>query len=157
MILMSAVDSQPFPRGVLIGATSLLAFAIVVTAAGRYARLAAPAPMAAPTQPAADHAADLKFADQTNGGVMVTDAHSGAVVAVIQPNSGGFVRGVLRGLTRERKMNGIGAGPAFRLSQWADGHVQIEDLADGRTIDLDAFGPTNRQAFLELLPGARIA
>jgi hypothetical protein len=35
--------------------------------------------------------------------------------------------------------------------------VEIEDLADGRRIDLDAFGPTNRQAFLHLLPGAHVA
>jgi hypothetical protein len=54
-------------------------------------------------------------------------------------------------------MDGVGEGPPFRLSQWADGHVAIEDLSDGRTIDLDAFGPSNRQAFLKLLPGAKIA
>jgi putative photosynthetic complex assembly protein len=150
---MSAVDSQPFPRGVLITAGAFMSFAIVLTAAGRYARLAEAVPAASAPAPA--HTIDLRFTDQTNGGVLVQDARGGATVTVIQPNSGAFVRGVLRGLTRERKMDGVGEGPPFRLSQWADGRVAIEDLSDGRTIDLDAFGPTNRQAFLKLLPGAQ--
>lgn len=150
---MSAVDSQPFPRGALIAAGSVIAFTIVLSAVGRYARLGEPAAPALSPASAA-HTIDLKFADQPNGGVLVTQAGTGAAVAVIPPNSGGFVRGVLRGLTRERMMHRIGAGPPFRLSQWGDGHVEIEDLADGRRIDLNAFGPTNRDAFLRLLPGA---
>jgi putative photosynthetic complex assembly protein len=153
---MSAVDSQPFPRIPLIAAGAVVAFSILVAAVGRQAHLADSAP-SAPGLPPAAHAIELKFADETNGAVLVSQAGTGSTVAVIPPNSGGFVRGVLRGLTRERKMHNLGEGPAFRLSQWANGHVEIEDLADGRRIDLDAFGPTNRQAFLHLLPGARVA
>jgi putative photosynthetic complex assembly protein len=154
---MSAVDSQPFPRGVLIAAGAFLGLAILMTAVVRQARLAEPLAGAPRVATAPVHSIDLRFFDETDGGVLVQDARGGSTVGVIPPNSGGFVRGVLRGLTRERKMEGIGPGPAFRLAQWANGHVQIEDLADGRTIDLDAFGPTNRQAFLKLLPGARVA
>jgi putative photosynthetic complex assembly protein len=152
---MSAVDAQPFPKGLLIAAAALIAVSIAVAGAGRWVRLADQAPAPAPSSPA--HAIDLTFADQANGGVLVQAAGGGGTVAVIPPNSGGFVRGVLRGLTRERRLHGIGSGPAFRLSQWANGHVEIEDLADGRRIDLDAFGPTNRDAFLHLLPGAQPA
>jgi putative photosynthetic complex assembly protein len=153
---MSAVDTQSFPRGVLAAAISVIAFSIVITAVARYTHIADPEPMA-PALATATLNIDLKFADRADGGVVVSRAESGTEVAVIPPKTGGFVRGVLRSLTRERAMHGIGSGPAFRLSQWANGHVEIEDLADGRRIDLDAFGQTNREAFLKLLPGARVA
>lgn len=78
------------------------------------------------------------------------------MVAVIPPGTNGFLRGSLRGLARERKRQGIGAGPAFRLVRWADGRLTLEDPATRRVIDLAAFGPTNSGAFADLL-GAPLA
>ena len=73
------------------------------------------------------------------------------MVATLQPGTGGFVRGVMRGLAHERKVRGIGAAAPFRLSEWQGGRLDLEDTATGRHIDLEAFGTTNRDAFLQLL------
>ena len=72
-------------------------------------------------------------------------------MAVLPPGSNGFIRGVMRGLARERMLHGIDAAPPFRLIRWADGRLSLEDTATGRLIDLAAFGPTNAQAFARLL------
>jgi len=96
---------------------------------------------------------DLRFTDQHDGSILVVDAVADQTVAVIRPGTNGFIRGALRGLSRERKQQGIGAGPAFRLVRWADGRLTIEDTVTSRVIDLAAFGPTNSGAFAELLDG----
>ncbi len=152
---MSAVHDATVPRGALIAAGALIGFSILVAAAGRHGLLGDHAPIPSPAAPV--RTIDLGFTDQANGGVLVRNAGTGATVTVIPPNSGGFLRGVLRGLTRERMMHGLSRAPAFRLSQFVGGHLEIEDLADGRRIDLDAFGPTNRDAFMVLLPPRRPA
>ena len=63
---------------------------------------------------------------------------------VVAPGTNGFLRGVLRGLARERKLERSAIEPPFRLTRWADGRLSLEDPATGRRIDdLEAFGPTN--------------
>jgi putative photosynthetic complex assembly protein len=149
---MSAIDQESFPKGALIAAAALVTVSIVAAGTGRYLHLHAPQVASAPAV-APVRAIDLKFADD-HGSVLVRRAETGTLVAVVPPNSGGFLRGVLRGLARERMMRGIGSQPPFRLAQWQDGRVEIQDTADGGRIDLNAFGPTNKAAFVKLLPGA---
>ena len=62
-----------------------------------------------------------------------------------------LVRGVLRGMARERRSMGIGAGPPCRLERSANGLLTLVDPAVGRRISLDPFGPTNAGAFARLL------
>lgn len=50
-------------------------------------------------------------------------------------------------------MRGIGNGPAFSLTEWRDGELSLTDTATGRTIELNAFGSTNRASFAALLAG----
>ena len=101
----------------------------------------------------------LTFADRSDGAVVITDADSGAQVALIESEtkSGGFIRGVLRGLARERRMRGIGSGPAFALVLWEDGSLSLTDEATGRIIELGAFGPDNRDAFAAVLPAGDLS
>jgi putative photosynthetic complex assembly protein len=110
------------------------------------------ASLAAPAQ-----TADLRFSDEANGSIQVQNARTDQVVATIQPGVGGFVRGVMRGLARDRISRNIGEGPPFRLSQARDGRMSLEDTATGRLIDLESFGSANRQSFIDLLraPGAQ--
>ena len=61
------------------------------------------------------------------------------------------MRGVLRGLARDRRADGIGRSPPFRLTRWADGRLSLDDPATGRHVDLEVFGPTNAGAFAEIL------
>jgi putative photosynthetic complex assembly protein len=87
----------------------------------------------------------------------VRDSHSGAMVASLAPGTNGFVRSVMRGLVHERTRRGLGAAPPFRISQWPNGRLALEDTATSRLIDLDAFGDTNKDAFAQMLPGRRTA
>lgn len=95
----------------------------------------------------------LAFQDREDGSVLVTDADSGATVAVLQgeADGAGFVRGVMRGLARDRRMRGIGAAPPFELILWSDGAISLTDSATGREIELGGFGPDNRAAFAQFL------
>jgi putative photosynthetic complex assembly protein len=95
----------------------------------------------------------LRFADSADGSVLVTDARTGDTVARVGREGSGFIRGVMRGLARERRQHGIGAAPPFRLTQWANGMLSLVDTATGRSVELDGFGPTNRAAFARFLKG----
>lgn len=143
------------PKGVLIGAALLLAFALAATAAARFSGLSR-----------GDHAAAqsvesrlLHFDDRDDGAIVVRDAQNDDLAALVAPGTNGFVRGVLRGLARERRQHEIGSSPPFRLTHWSDGRLTLEDVSTGRRIDLEAFGPTNAQAFARFLstPGSKSA
>ena len=152
---MSDHADMAFPRGALIAAAALVGFALLATAAVRFGFLE-PMPSAEAVRvetrvkPAATR--DLHFFDRKDGAVVIQDV-SGETVRIIEPGTkDGFVRGVMRGLARERHMNGVGEMPPFRLTRWEDGSLSLTDLATGRIIELGSFGPTNRQAFDTLLP-----
>ena len=147
---MSNIDTEPFPRLALIAAGTLISLAMIGAATGRYMRESHPA--AGIEQTGAPTAArDLTFFDMADGSVQVRDASGQSVVFVAAPGTNGFIRGVMRGMARDRQLLGYGQGPAFRLAQWPDGRLSLQDLATGKHIDLAAFGATNRAAFAQLL------
>ncbi|MGE0311918.1 MAG: photosynthetic complex assembly protein PuhC [Lautropia sp.] len=94
---------------------------------------------------------DLKFRDEADGGVLITDAASGTVVHRIAPGTEGFTRALMRGLARDRRTSGVGSEVPFTLSELADGRLQLVDPATRRVVVLNAFGPTNAGAFAGLL------
>jgi putative photosynthetic complex assembly protein len=149
-IAMSALDTEPFPRGALVAVALLLGLSVAGTAAFRLAHLNSAAWNAAP-RAQLWNSEDLRFVDETDGSVIVRDSQTDRVVATLTPGTGAFVRGVMRGLVHERKVRGIGPTPPFRLSEWEGGRLELEDTATGRRIDLEAFGNSNRDAFLKLL------
>jgi putative photosynthetic complex assembly protein len=97
--------------------------------------------------------ASLRFADTADGGVAVTDPVTGAGVAVLHGEQG-FLRGVLRGLARERRQHGIPAERPYVLSLHRDGRLLIRDEATGQHIDLASFGPDNAAVFRRWLPSS---
>jgi putative photosynthetic complex assembly protein len=145
---MSAIDKEPFPRAALIGAALLIGVSIIGAATARYVRLNTPA-VEQTIAPLA--AREVIFADSEDGSVIVRDAAQGEVIHVVAPGRGGFVRGVMRGLARDRRSRGIGQEPPFRIAEWANGRMALEDLATGRVIELNSFGVDNRRAFSEIL------
>jgi putative photosynthetic complex assembly protein len=152
---MSAIDADPFPRGALIAAGSLVIFSLVATTAVRIAKLnAPPAPGAASVAPPLQ-SIDLWFVDKANGAVSVRDQGGAHQIAVLEPGTNGFIRGVMRGLAHDRVRRGIGAAPPFRLSKWTAGRLTLDDTATGRQIDLNSFGVQNTGAFAQLLNEAR--
>lgn len=100
---------------------------------------------------------DLRFSDLVDGGVEVTNAADGAVVAELEPNSNNFVRALMRGLVRQRVREAQGPETPFRLTAYEDGELTLEDPVTHRTVALAAFGPTNAEAFVKLLPLKAIA
>jgi putative photosynthetic complex assembly protein len=132
---------------VLWGAAALIGFTIVSAGAARVGVIG-------PEQkPAAEAAAirDLRFKDRADGAVTVHEASDDRLVAVLPPGGDGFIRGAMRGLARERRQKEVGPEPPFRLTRWDNGRLSLEDTGTGRRVDLEAFGPTNAQAFGRLL------
>ena len=147
---MSDIDSGPFPKPALIAVALLVGVSLAGTAAVRIAKTSGP--VAAPVAPAAAASVDLRFSDQADGSIRISDDRSGAVVATLAPDSNGFIRGVMRGLARDRISRHIGEAPPFRLSQDHAGKLWLQDTATQRLIDLEAFGTGNRAAFADLMP-----
>ncbi len=138
---------RPFPRGALIGAAALLGMSLLLAGAARITGIGkVSGPTSAPVTSRL-----LRFEDRADGSVAVYEAAAVEPVQVLAPGSHGFVRSVLRGLARERKRQGVGREPAFRLTRWADGRLSLEDPTTGRSVELGAFGPTNRAAFAQLM------
>lgn len=150
---MSNIDTEPFPRFALIAAALLIAGSITAAASARYARVHSPEASVESAAPLATR--DLTFFDMANGSVEVRDSAGAQVLYVAEPGTNGFIRGVMRGMARDRRSRGIGQGPAFRLAQWPDGRLSLQDLATGRQIELGAFGADNRVAFSQLLSSER--
>jgi len=107
---------------------------------------------------------DLLFVERQAGGVGVSaggidviDARTGARVDQLRPGADGFIRATLRGLARDRRSKGLGPEVPFHLALHEDGRLTLEDPALARTIELEAFGPTNSGAFARLLAGAPAA
>ncbi|UEM22862.1 hypothetical protein JL100_009000 [Skermanella mucosa] len=136
-----------FPRGALIGAAALLAFTV---SAATVARVSGLGTVQMP-EAASVESRQLRFEDRTDGSIAITDARTGRIAGVVEPGTNGFVRGALRGLARERKRQGVGIEPPFVLTRWADGRLSLDDPATGRVINLEAFGPTNAEAFANML------
>lgn len=152
---MSHSHAEMLPRGALVTAGALVLFALVATATVRIAGIpaaASPAAMRAQANVGAVSSRNLRFLDRGDGAVIIQDVDRGDTASIIAPGEQtGFIRGVMRGLARERRMRGIGDQPPFNLTQWRDGELTLTDSATGRSIELTAFGSTNRATFAALL------
>ena len=100
----------------------------------------------------------LRFIDACRRSMVIQDVAKGSIASVIQPGEQtGFIRGVMRGLARERRMHGIDDGPPFTLTLWENGQLSLTDDATGRSIEMTAFGTANRASFAALLPARKPA
>lgn len=143
---------QTLPRGALSSALLLVGFALLATAFGR-SESPPPVPQSAAV---AQASREFTFADRADGAVTVMDTTDGRTF-VLERGSHNFVRGVMRGLNRERRRRNVDPGLPFRVTRWAGGQASLEDPSTGRRIELAAFGPTNLQEFVALLPAGTAA
>jgi putative photosynthetic complex assembly protein len=139
--------STGIPRAALIGLLLLIGFAIVAVMTGRFGEVGR---VSMPPSAEVDRVS-LHFVDRRDGAVEVYKAATNERIAVVEPETGGFIRGVLRGLVRERKLSGEVTRSPFMLRRWADGRLTLEDPQTERVIDLGAFGVTNAGAFAKLM------
>jgi putative photosynthetic complex assembly protein len=143
----SASKSPPFPRSTLLTAGAVIALSIGVAAVGRMTGAANSEPTAPPVA-----SRELLFGDLPNGGVTVFDAREPSVpIDVIAPETNGFLRATMRGLARQRLRQNKDAEIPFRLTEWADGRLTLEDPVTGRRVEMEAFGITNEEVFARLL------
>jgi len=138
---------RPFPRGPLFGAITLVILSILLAGVSRYTGLGSV--QVDPANPVETRV--LRFEDRSDGSVAVLDASDGRVIEMLAPGTNGFVRGVLRGLVRERKLSGIGSELPFQLVRWDDGRLSLKDTATGRQIELVSFGRTQIETFAKML------
>lgn len=143
---MSGARPQEVPRGALLGAGALLAATLTLAAGMRWSGATLH-----PTAPVPRLTRSLWFADLPSGGVRVLEAPTARTIAVLAPGTNGFVRATLRTLVQERRTLHVSATEPFRLIADGSGRVVLEDPATGRSIELEAFGPTNAAAFARLL------
>jgi putative photosynthetic complex assembly protein len=141
------VRKDTFPRGPLIGAAVL----VLLTLGGAGLSRLTAAPAAPDPTPVALR--DLWFADRTDGAVLVYRAGDPTPFRVVTGQAG-FLRGTLRALVRERRLDRVGGKKPFRLCAWPDGRLTLEDTATGERIELEAFGADNAAVFAQLLTGA---
>jgi len=92
----------------------------------------------------------LRFIDQPDGAVAAIDASNGELVQRFEGEQG-FLRGTLRAMARQRKVNGVGSDQPFELILHVDGRLTLHDPATGTKIALESFGATNVGVFARLL------
>ena len=147
---MSAIDHEPFPKGALFAAGSLIALSLIAAAVGRYQNLNPPAD-AIMSAPVPNQVLKMRFSDKPDGSVVVLNADTGVTLDVIAPGEDAFIRAVMRGFVRDRKLRKIGAEIPFNLSLYPNKRLTMSDPTTGKEIDLRAFGPTNEGAFARFL------
>jgi putative photosynthetic complex assembly protein len=88
----------------------------------------------------------------TDGPLDLVDGETGEPLLHLAAGEGGFVRGAVRPLARERQRAGIDMAEPWHLVLWSDGALTLGDERLDMTVDLHAFGPTNAGDFAALLP-----
>jgi putative photosynthetic complex assembly protein len=139
---------ETVPRQAVLGLGALLLVTLLAVAAVRLSGTE----IRTPDAPTADQRS-LRFEDGPDGSVRVLDARSGEHIDSVSGEAG-FLRGSLRALVRERKMRGIGSGPAFELIARTDGRLTLMDPATGERLDLESFGPSNSAIYRRWLQGS---
>lgn len=156
---MSHDHANMLPRGTLVFAGGLVFFALAATTLVRITgtpATASPVALRSAENVAPVASRDLRFTDRADGAVVIEDVGRGGVASLIAPGQEtGFIRGVMRGLARDRHMRGIGDQPPFTLTLWQNGQLSLTDTATGRSVELTAFGASNRAAFAALLPATK--
>ncbi len=142
--------SNPFPKAVLWGAGALLLLSLVAVAFGRFTGIGTV--MNPQAQPRVVHS--LHFDDRADGAVVISDAGTNQVVLELGPGTNGFARGVMRGMARGRKLEGLGNETPFRLVRWTDGRLTLEDPETGHVVEMNAFGKTQLDSFAAILDAA---
>ncbi len=138
---------KKFPKGPLLAAGVMIAFSLAAASTARLGDIGTVA--LADAEPVVVR--ELRFEDRDDGGIDVVEMPEARLIDTIQPETNGFIRGVLRGFARQRHLEKMSDKPPFILTGWSDGTMSLEDPLTGRRVPLDAFGPTNAEAFARLL------
>ena len=141
-------DRKLAPKALLRGLLLLIAATLAIATWARVtdAPLAATPDMSAPVE--AERL--LLIHGQMNGAATVLDLN-GAVIARLDPQSGGFVAGMRRALDQVRGRHGVDPGLPVRLIRFEGGRLALVDDHTGWRAELIGFGRDNFTAFSQLL------
>lgn len=142
--------SETIPRSLLTGAGVMVLLALVFSGVSSTTDIGA---LRVSTSPPAS-VVRIQFRDEADGSVTVFDADHDEIVAVVAPNSNGFLRGVMRGFVRSRMLHNEGPETPFQFIRRQDGRHSVVDPATGKRVELDAFGWNNVGAFSRLMDEA---
>ncbi len=143
---------DPMPKSLLLGALALM---VVTFASAVYSTIGKVNDSTA-LRPAEQARQELRFVDNPDGSITVLDGTARETISKINPETNGFLRVVMRGLARERRLAGLGDAEPFLLYRaTADQRLILEDPATGKIVGLDAFGPSNAGVFAALLQPRR--
>jgi putative photosynthetic complex assembly protein len=146
MVMQAAATPVVFPRIALVVAGVVIALTLGGVGVARWSGFDGRQQDA---QTVAQRA--LLFQDQTDGGIAIVDAASGATIDTVHGEQG-FLRGTLRAVVRERKLRGLVSDQSLQLISRADGRLTLLDPVTGSRLDLESFGPTNAAVFARWLP-----
>lgn len=141
------------PPSLLKAIGAMVLVSIVAAGLGRHAgigTLTAPAPEAVRT-------ASVRFEDRADGGIGVFAMPGNRPIKVLPAGTNGFLRGVMRGFARERRLSNLGPEAPFTLSLDSQRRVSLTDSATGRRAELTAFGQANAEVFVRLVLTANAA
>jgi putative photosynthetic complex assembly protein len=97
----------------------------------------------------------LVFKDAPGGAIAVYDRGADQPFVVLPREKNTFMASAIR-ILGERRTLKTKAGPEapFILTKWNDGQLSLSDPATGDVLELAAFGHTNAETFVQLLPAA---
>jgi len=142
-----AAHDIKIPKGALAAAGALVVFALVAATASRVTGIG----RVQMTPPAIVESLNLQFEDGQDGAVLVYNAADHQLLDSLPPGSNGFVRVVMRGMARERRLADVGRQPPFQLARHTNGQLTLTDTSNNKQIDLNAFGSSNLAAFARLM------
>jgi putative photosynthetic complex assembly protein len=146
---MSEQKEQSFPHSALLALATLVGISLLLVIFGKISGNTESTNLVS-EETMIEQNRDLRFVDVEGGVVIVYDATDHSKVRTLAPGTENFIRGVLRGLVRERRSLELGDESPFRLMNIGNGQLVLQDLATKRQINLNAFGQTNASSFAQL-------
>jgi putative photosynthetic complex assembly protein len=141
-------DAMPqirVPRGPLLGALAVVLVAAAAAVAARTTGVGAT--HEASYAGAAVTRVAVRFADASDGGILVYDGATGTLAGHVPPGGDGFLRGALRAMARGRMLAQVGPERPFVLTRWSDGRLTLDDSVTRMHVAVSAFGPTQVASF----------
>jgi putative photosynthetic complex assembly protein len=138
---------QTFPRWFLIGIGALLLTTVSFAVFGRLTGYG----ITRVAETAVISSVDIWFEDQDNKTMLVRRVSDNTILEVLPADGSGFMRGVVRSLSRQRLLSKIEPNKPFRLAQREDQKLFIQDMSVGSKMELDGFGPANTLSIARIL------
>jgi putative photosynthetic complex assembly protein len=144
---MSALDERPFPRVLIFGAGLLIISSLIIVGVYQFTKLNTPQPPDIIDETQIVRSRDLRFVGNPRSGPMsVFDAGTGEKIADLRP-ADGFIRTVLVSMAFDREKHGVDVEPTYRLLEWVDSRVTLEDRTTNIRMNIGAFGHESKAVF----------